>query len=417
MPTFIGYKPYSFQRDVHNALENPLSKLGRVVVVKSRRQCGKSTMIENELLKRVVSCKFSWSAVVSPTLKQARKMFREIVDAVSKTGFISQANAQELFIFFKNGSKVNFYSSEQGADALRGYTVKFGGILCIDEAAFISDEVFFTVLPWTDVFKADILITSTPKLRTGFFYDYYMRGLKGEDNITVIDWNDEKYKEELDKILSPEKLEQYKKILPISLFRSEYLGEFVDENGGVFNAEYSRFAGDYNSLFLGIDFGTGNEGDKTAVVGLNERGEQVLLHYWNDIPEPLDQVKKICGIIRANKGKVKKVIAERNSIGDVYLKLINNNLKPDRINVIGFNTTNDSKREIIESLAAGIGEGNVHLLDEKENRLEFGAYQMEITRGGTITYNGAYGFNDDIVIATALANRAKTTNFGTYSVA
>lgn len=417
MPTFVGYKPYSFQRDVHNALENPTSKLGRVVVVKSRRQCGKSTMIENELLKRVVSCNFSWSAVISPTLKQSRKMFREIVDAVSKTGFISQANAQELFIFFKNGAKVNFYSSEQGADALRGYTVKFGGILCIDEAAFISDEVFFTVLPWTDVFKADILITSTPKLRTGFFYDYYMRGLAGEKNITVIDWNDEKYKEELDKILSPEKLEQYKKILPNSLFRSEYLGEFVDENGGVFNADYSKFFEEYGSLYIGIDFGTGNEGDKTAVVGLNERGEQVLLSYWNDIPEPLDQVKKICDIIRQNKAKIKRVIAEKNSIGDVYLKLINNNLKQDKVRVFPFNTTNDSKREIIESLAAGIGEGNVHLLDEKENKLEFGAYQMEITKGGTITYNGAYGFNDDLVIATALAHRAKTTNFGTYSVA
>ena len=417
MPTFVGYKPYGFQRDVHNALENPFAKLGRVVVVKSRRQCGKSTMIENELLKRAVSCKFSWSAVVSPTLKQSRKMFREIVEAVGKTGFILSSNAQELYIMFKNGAKVSFYSSEQGADALRGYTVSRGGILAVDEAAFISDEVFFTVLPWTDVQKADILITSTPKLRTGFFYDYYMRGLAGEKGITVIDWNDEKYKDELDKILSPEKLEQYRKILPNSLFRSEYLGEFVDENGGVFNADYSKFFEEYNSLYLGIDFGTGNEGDKTAVVGLNERGEQVLLSYWNDIPEPLDQVAKICDIIRQNKGKIKRVIAEKNSIGDVYLKLINKNLKPDRITVFAFNTTNESKREIIESLAAGIGEGNVHLLDEKENKLEFGAYQMEITKGGTITYNGAYGFNDDIVIATALANRAKTTNFGTYSVA
>lgn len=417
MPTYVGYKPYGFQRDVHNALENPKSKLARIVLVKSRRQCGKSTMIENELLKRAVTCPMSWSAVVSPTLKQSRKMFREIVEAAGKTGFVTGANAQELFIFFRNRSKVHFYSAEQGADALRGYTVTNGGLLCIDEAAFVSDEVFYTVVPWTDVNKADILITSTPKFKTGFFYDYYIRGLAGEPGITVIDWNDEKYKEELDRILSPEKLEQYRKLLPTGIFRSEYLGEFVDDGGGVFPVKnwMSKFEA-YNSLYFGIDWGSGEGNDKTAVAGLNERGEQVILQYWNDEPEPMKQIKKIASILRANKSKIKNVLVEKNSIGDVFYKLLKNEVKYDGIKVKPFNTTNSTKREIIEGLSAALGEGNVTLQDEKENRLEFNAYQMEITKGGTVTYNGAYGFNDDLVIATALANKAKVSNYGNYNI-
>jgi Mrp family chromosome partitioning ATPase len=53
-------------------------------------------------------------------------------------------------------------------DNLRGYTVDF---LIIDEAAFISDEIFDIVLPMTNVKQAPIVIVSTPRFRTGKFYE------------------------------------------------------------------------------------------------------------------------------------------------------------------------------------------------------------------------------------------------------
>lgn len=412
--TVVGYKPYSYQKDVHNLLGVRDGK-PRIVVVKSRRQAGKSTMILNELLRYCVTFPKSTNAVVSPTIRQARKMFKEFIDAGIGSGLLSSYNATYLIINFLNKSTISFFSAEQG-DALRGYTVK--GILCVDEAAYIPDEIFFKVLPWTLYFKPPILITSTPRFKKGFFYDYYMRGLAGEKNIISIDWTDPKYKEELDRVLPPETLEEYRRIMPVSLFNSEYLGEFVDDGSGVFgDIPWNQpFTTDYKSLYFGIDWGTGEGYDRTALVGLDEMGNERILMHWNDIRDPLKQVQKIARVLAKEKDKVRAVLAEKNSIGDTYLKLLNLELKKHRIEVRPFVTTNDSKREIIENLTAAIGEGNVHLLDEPENRREFDAYQLEVTKGGNVTYNGAYGFNDDLVMATAIANKAKTTRYGSYNI-
>lgn len=414
MSVFQGYTPLSYQRAVHRRLDDAKGT-GKVITVKSRRQCGKSIMVENELLRWAINYAGSTNACLSPTLKQSKKMFKEIVDAVTESKIIASSNATDLEIKLINGSLISFRSAEQG-NALRGFTVS--GILCIDEATFIPQDIFFIVLPWVDFHRAPILIVSTPKLRSGWFYDYFMRGLRGEKGMESIDWCDEEYREDLDRILPPEKLEQYRKIMPRAIFESEYLGQFVDDGGGVFGIKtwYKPFTADWHSLYVGIDWGTGENGDKTALVGLNERGEEVLLRYWNDVPDPLAQIERIANNLLPFQGKIKNVLAEKNSIGDTFLKLLQKRLSGSGIRIQAFDTSNESKRAIVEGLTAAIGEENVKLLDEEENRNEFNAYQMELTPGGKITYNGAYGFNDDVVIATCLAHRAKSSQYGQYVI-
>ena len=44
-----GYTPLPHQKAVHDLLTNPIDHLK--VIVKSRRQCGKSAIIEQELLR------------------------------------------------------------------------------------------------------------------------------------------------------------------------------------------------------------------------------------------------------------------------------------------------------------------------------------------------------------------------------
>ena len=45
----------------------------------------------------------------------------------------------------------------------------------------------------------------------------------------------------------------------------------------------------------------------------------------------------------------------------------------------------------------------ITLLDEYDLKLEFASYEMQTTKSGKITYNGATGIHDDIVMATAIA--------------
>lgn len=405
-----GYTPFSYQRAVHRELDNALGTW-KNVVVKASRQKGKSLMIENELLRYAINYPKSKSACLSPTLKQSKKMFKEIIDAIAMAAIVQSANATDLEIVLANGSKIAFRAAEQG-DALRGYTIT--GLLCIDEAAYIPDDIFYIVNPWCDAHKAPKLIVSTPKMKSGWFYEYYMKGIQGEKGYVSVDWCAPEFKADIDLVLPPAKLEEYRRLLPKNIFLTEYLGEFAEDGTGVFCVpewhDYKvRMPLGWEKLWIGIDWGTGENGDFTAVVGFNERGEEVLLEYWNNISEPLDQIRHIADIIKAHGTKVQKVSAEENSIGDTFLKLLRKELRKE---VEAFTTTNDTKRDAVEALSIAINKGEAKLVDDSENKLQMQGYCAELTPSGKITYNGRC-CHDDICMASAIAWKCKCS-YGSY---
>lgn len=99
-------------------------------------------------------------------------MFGDIGKCLDGSGIVSKSNESLLIIRFSNGSEIYFKSAEQ-KDGLRGFTVS--GLLVLDEAAFISQEVIDIVLPTTNVHKASKLICSTPLFQTGYFWNQYSR--------------------------------------------------------------------------------------------------------------------------------------------------------------------------------------------------------------------------------------------------
>ena len=82
-----------------------------------------------------------------------------------------------------------------------------------------------------------------------------------------------------------------------------------------------------------------------------------------------------------------------------------------------FNTTNSSKREIIEYMIKRIGEESVKFINDSEFYSQLSAYQMEITQSGQITYNG-YLKHDDLIMSSAFAlyGIKKLEKTGNYSV-
>ena len=167
--TFTGYKPLPWQKAVHDAMEGSRFS-GKLFVVKSKRQLGKSLMCANILLWFALN-KTCTSIIVSPTLSQARKIYQDIVSAIPEKSAILKKNESLLEIRFINGSKLYFKSAEQ-REALRGYTVT--GVLILDEAAYLPDSIAELCLPWTTVKKAPILVVSTPNTKSGLFYEWYI---------------------------------------------------------------------------------------------------------------------------------------------------------------------------------------------------------------------------------------------------
>ena len=397
-----GYTPEPHQRAVHTLLNNARGS-GIKVIVKSKRQVGKSLMIENELLRYAINYERTNNYCVSPTLTQARKIFKELVDATEGSGIVKYANATILEIVFINKSTISFRSAEQG-DNLRGYTCN--GITCIDEGAYIPDSVYLTIFPWCDARKSPMLICSSPRVKQGMFFDLFEKGLRGEDNTVSVDWNDY----DLTKFLSPERLEEYRKLYPRNQFLTEYLGEFADGDGMVFEGikDCVGKPSGYKDLFVGIDWGTGKGEDYTAVTIFNEKGEMVFIDYFNDLGT-YPQVEKVIKDLVPYKDAIRLILAEDNSIGTPMIELLKTTLKSKglaqlRNKVENFTTTNKSKATLVSQVQVGLEQKAIKLLDNNVLLNELGAYEATYNaQTGNITYNGAAGTHDDLVVSTLLA--------------
>lgn len=407
---FKGYKPKPWQKVVHQAITLAGPKSGKIFCVKAKRQIGKSFIIEQELLRHAVNYKNSVSICISLTYSNCRKIYKELFNGIRESGIIQRFNDSAMELTLINNSTIIFKSAVQ-KEALRGYTIKNGGILCIDEAAYIKDEIFNIISPWVDVNSANILMVSTPRFKQGFFYNYYIEGLSNEsENVKSFDL----CSFDTSEFLSNEKLELYRRLMPRGQFTSEYLGEFIDDGGGVFeinnniwwktNNTFDLVAdkNDYKELFIGIDWGTGKNNDYTAISCFDAAGNQQALAFINAMT-PVNQINFIKEFIynKLDYKKIKKIICETNSIGSVYIDMLKNSLQ--NLPIEEFTTSNDSKREIIEYLIKRIGQNNLKLIKNEEQYREFSLYEMEITPSGKITYNGAAGVHDDLVMAAGFA--------------
>lgn len=415
--TYKGFKPYLHQADVIAELREARGT-GKIVTVNSSRQKGKSYMISNLLLYFAINFAKTNNYCVSPTLKQSKAIYRVIMDAIGNSGVVKSKNATDLTITLINGSTINFKSAEQ-RDALRGFTADF---LCIDEAAFIPDEIFYLILPWTDAKKAPILMTSTPFVKGGFFFNYFNYGLEKSHNTTTINWSDPKYKESIEKILPPEKLEEYRQVLPSNVFKTEYLGEFLDDDGAVFvglkDILCETAITPTDRLYVGLDFSNQGENDYTVISIFNQNGNQVYIKYFNNI-SPLGQIVKIVKELEPLADQIDVISCELNSIGTPYTDLIKEKSQILEDKVQGFQTSNTSKNAIVLNMQTAIENKNVSLLpDDKEIR-EFGYFTATYNpKTRNVSYAAPQGLNDDTVMATLIAYDAyrNGTQIGTYNI-
>lgn len=413
-----GFTPYAWQRAVIDRVTGDNAR-GKTVVCKSRRQCGKSIMIENLLLYYALNYAGGVSAVVSPTLAQARKVFKDINNAVQLSGVIKRKNETLLEMTFINGSQILFKSAEQ-KDALRGYTIR-RGILCIDEAAYISDDILECVLPWVQVHRCPVLMVSSPKFKAGFFWRYFSMGLDEENkDVSLVDWCDF----DTSALLTEEQFEMYRRIMPKAQFLSEYEGQFLDEEGLVFagfrDCIKAEIAGNYSKLYVGIDWGAGGGGDYTVISTIDDSGKQRHVKYWNDKPTGA-QIDTVFNFIKENRNRIALVVPETNSIGQPYTDLLTERLKQAgiQVKVEGFNTSNTSKNDIVSNLQVAFENHQIEILDDSHQSAELGIFEMQYNmKTRVITYSAPQGMHDDTCMALAFAWRAyqMANKTGRYTV-
>lgn len=409
--TFVGYTPREWQRVVHKGIQE--KGRGHIHCVKAKRQIGKSWIIINELLRTAINQSNSISCCLSPTLNQVRKIYKDILKGIQDSGVLRKKNDSLLEIEFINGSVIVFKSAEQ-KENLRGYT--FSGILCIDEAAYISDEIWSIIRPTCDVHQTPILMVSTPKFKMGFFYDIYVMGLSGNNRITAYDL----CKFDTSEFLPNEQLELYRKMLPKNMFTTEYLGEFLDSQSIVFgdfklcikNEEIKP----YKDIFIGIDWGSGVGSDDTVMTAVNERCEQVFLIYFNN-KNTVQQIDYIVQYLESYKSKIRMIVAEVNGVGKPLVDSLKAAIDP-KIPIKEYTTTNAGKIELINRLQVAFEQYAITLLDDEKQTNELSMYEAKVSSNGSVTFNAPIGGNDDIVMALMFAMEAHhlKNKFGRYNI-
>lgn len=371
------------------------------------------------LLYVTINNRNACSIFVEPTVKQARKVFREVRKAVEHTPICVSANESTLDITFSNGSQILFVSGESDISALQGFVCANGGLLIIDEAAFIRDEVMQALFPTTDVHQAKTIMASTPRFRSQIFYDYFVEGLTDGSGIITHDWAGFT-------LLTPEKLEFYRKSLPTNVFKNYYLGEFTDFGSGVFgdlsrciSSEYLEpFEGNMMSrgidCFFGIDWGTGTGSDETVVTVFNSKRQMMYIEGFNDLDET-QTIDRIAQLV--SRFKPKKVQVELNSIGRVFYGLLQKKIQSLGLNtsVVGFNTSNESKTRLVNNFQVAIQNQEVTILPDEKLIYQMNIFESKPTQGGKVTYAAAKNGHDDRVLSTLLAFNCIQS--GSYSIA
>lgn len=409
---YKGYSPFIYQLKVHTAM-NDSYRSGKIFTIKAKRQVGKSFLAENELLRFAINYPGSVNCIVEPTLGQSRKVFKELVQAVIDSDILRRKNETLLELEFNNGSSILFRSGEQ-MDSLRGFSVS--GLLVLDEAAYLKDEVFEIIKPTTDVWNAPILIISTPRFREGFFYECFKKGFDGNFSkyYQSFDWA----LEDTSMLLSEDKLEMYRLTTSKNKFRTEYLGEFADDDGCLFNNISNCIIDkkpEYHNLYIGVDWATGSGKDYTCITALNENGQMVFIKYFND-KTPTEQVDLLTNIFTEYQGFIKIVQVEQNSIGSVFYDMLVQ--KNPKIRIIRFLTTNKSKAAIVNKLQAALENEKIGILKDDKLLNELRLYEASYNpKTGNVSYNAPSGFNDDTCISLMLAYDALNTNKGTYNIA
>lgn len=417
MQVSLGIDWREYQKDLLRFIISPEAK-GTTTAIKAPRQVGKTTVLMAILLYYGCSFRNGFSIIIEPTYKQCIRVYNEMREAFKL--ILTDSGKSQLVLEFITGSKVQFLSGESDVASFQGYVCK-DGVLCVDEAAFITDDVFFALTPTTDVHHCPIILTSTPRFRKGFFYDYYVEGCNGSLSVRSFDWGGKS-------ILSESKLDFYRRSLPERLFRNYYMGEFADAIGSVFGSFNHVLSNEFDSptyyemkwqknidCYCGIDWGTGQGQDYTVISFFNSNLQQIYIERWNDLDET-QTIERITRLLSEYRPKVTQY--EKNGIGAVYGGLLSKAVASAGLNVglRQFVTSNSSKAKLVNKMVVAIQNNDVQLLNNETLISEMTSYESDVTTSGNVIYNGAKGCHDDMVIATLLSYDAASRNGSMYSI-
>jgi hypothetical protein len=335
---------------------------------------------------------------VVPTYKNARPLWRFLREALPQPP--CRFNYTDKVVTFPSGGTIGIYTADE-PDSMRGESFH---LVVVDEAARVKPDVFDDVIePTVADYDGDVYLVTTPKGRNWFWVGWaaaladgkYAAAFTAPTSANPIPTIRRAY-------------ELAKTRLTRRTFLQEWDAQFI-EDGGVFSgvdeaatAPVNEPPGKHRGHRVGIGIDWGKHEDYTVAITYCGTCEQQLDLYRRNGIEYVQQRARIKEL--RDRWRPARILAESNSIGDPNIE----DLRREGVSVVGFETTAQSKPELIEALILGIETGKVRILPDETLKNELKAFQVTMTAAGHKKYAAPEGMHDDTVIALALSRRAAT---------
>lgn len=203
------------------------------------RQAGKSTVAAIKSLHRALFYPNSTIIVVSKTERQSKLLFKKIQDfysLVPDQPKLKEDNKTTMKL--ANNSWIVALPGD--GENIRGFSSV--DLLIEDEAAFVSDTLYYSILPMLAVSRGQIILMSTPHGRTGHYFTEYT---SDSDWVRIeIPWF------QCSRILK-EDIEEFRRSLGPWWFKQEFECQFMDTEDSLFSYEdiKNSFDPDLEPLF------------------------------------------------------------------------------------------------------------------------------------------------------------------------
>jgi Terminase large subunit, T4likevirus-type, N-terminal len=218
MQAAIGGAPDPWQRGV-------LESSAQRQLLLCCRQSGKSSTCACLALHTALAVPGSLILLLSPSLRQSQELFRKVQEAYRALGYVALLQAESALRFeMAQGSRI--ISLPGTESTIRGYSGV--GLLVIDEAARVADELYYAVRPMLAVSGGRLIALSTPWGKRGWFHQEWSSS-EGWERVKIT-------ADDCPRI-SKAFLTEERRSLPQLWYQSEYVFEFTDTIDQVFTFE------------------------------------------------------------------------------------------------------------------------------------------------------------------------------------
>jgi len=193
------------------------------VLLNCSRQSGKSTMSALIALHRALYYPGSLILCLAPALRQSQELFGKVANFYRDLGRpVAPHVERKLSLELENGSRIiTLPGSEK---TIRGFSGV--GLLVVDEASRVADELYFAVRPMLAVSGGSLMMLTTPYGKRGAFFEEWTGGSEAWERYEVPASQCPRIPEEF--------LEEERATLPPWVYRQEYECSFEETEDAVF---------------------------------------------------------------------------------------------------------------------------------------------------------------------------------------